>query len=58
MRLADAIDYMLTGSLAVLQVAAKYREQFLLGIYQIGARQIATGAAETPAGVRDSARPA
>ena len=47
-RLADAIDYMLTGSLAVLQVAAKYREQFLLGIHQIGARQIATGASEAP----------
>ena len=47
-RLADAVDYMLTGSLAVLQVAAKYREQFLLGIYQIGARQIAKGAADAP----------
>ncbi len=47
-RLADAVDYMLTGSLAVLQVAAKYREQFLLGIYQIGARQIEKGATEAP----------
>jgi Zinc carboxypeptidase len=47
-RLADAVDYMLTGSLAVLQVAAKYREQFLLGIYQIGARQVEKGAAEAP----------
>src|SRR6185436_17762279 len=47
-RLADAVDYMLTGSLAVLQVAAKYREQFLLGIYQTGARQIEKGATEAP----------
>ncbi len=47
-RLADAVDYMLTGSLAVLQVAAKYREQFLLGIYQIGARQVEKGATEAP----------
>ena len=47
-RLADAVDYMLTGSLAVLQVAAKYREQFLLGIYQIGARQIEKGATDAP----------
>ena len=46
--LADAVDYMLTGSLAVLQVAAKYREQFLLGIYQIGARQIEKGTTEPP----------
>ena len=47
-RLADAVDYMLTGSLAVLQVAAKYREQFLLGIYQIGARQIEKGTTDAP----------
>ena len=31
-RLADAVDYILTGWLAVLQVAARYREQFLLGM--------------------------
>ncbi len=47
-RLADAVDYVLTGSLAVLQVAARYREQFLLGIYQIGARQIEKGTREAP----------
>ena len=47
-RLSDAVDYMLTGSLAVLQVAARYREQFLLGIYQIGARQVEKGATEAP----------
>ena len=47
-RLADAMDYILTGSLAVLEVAAKYREHFLHGIYQMGARQIETGAREAP----------
>jgi hypothetical protein len=47
-RLRDAVDYMLTGSLAVLQVAAKYRESFLYGIYQIGARQIEKGRTDPP----------
>jgi hypothetical protein len=48
LHLRDAIEYMLTGSLAVLDVAAKYREQFLYGIYQVGARQIDTGAHQAP----------
>ena len=39
---------MLTGSLAVLDVAAKYREQLLYGIYQVGARQIEKGRTEAP----------
>jgi hypothetical protein len=47
-RLRDAVDYILTGSLAVLQVAAKYRESFLYGIHQIGSRQIEKGKAEAP----------
>jgi hypothetical protein len=47
-RLRDAMDYILTGSLGVLQVAAKYREPFLYGIYQIGARQIEKGRSEAP----------
>jgi hypothetical protein len=47
-RLRDAVDYILTGSLAVLQVAAKYRESFLYGIHQIGARQIEKGRTEAP----------
>jgi hypothetical protein len=46
--LRDAVDYILTGSLAVLQVAAKYRESFLYGIYQVGARQIEKGKTEAP----------
>jgi hypothetical protein len=48
LRLRDAIDYMLTGSLGVVEVAAKYRERFLYGIYQVGARQIAKGGSEAP----------
>jgi len=37
---SDAVDYMLTGSMGVLEASAKYREEFLYGIYQMGARQI------------------
>ena len=48
LRLRDAIDYMLTGSLAVLEVAAKYRERFLYGMYQVGARQVERGRTEAP----------
>src|SRR4029077_19651431 len=48
LHLKDAVDYMLTGSLAVLDVAAKYREAFLYGIYQVGARQIEKGKTESP----------
>jgi Zinc carboxypeptidase len=44
----DAVDYMLTGSLAVLNVAARYREEFQYGIYQMGSRQIALGKSEPP----------
>ena len=52
---------MLTGSLAVLDVAAKYREQFLYGIYQVGARQIEKGTtrgARSRTSSRRAARPA
>ncbi len=48
LHLKDAVDYMLTGSLAVLDAAAKYREQLLYGIYQVGARQIEKGKTEAP----------
>ena len=48
LHLKDAVDYMLTGSLAVLDVAAKYREALLYGIYQVGARQIEKGKTEAP----------
>ena len=48
LHLRDAVGDMLTGSLAVLDVAAKYRERFVYGIYQVGARQIALGRSEAP----------
>ncbi len=48
LHLADAVEYMLTGSLAVLDTAAKYRQDLLYGIYQVGARQIAKGTLESP----------
>ena len=48
LHLADAVDYMLTGSLAVLEVAAKYRSQFLYDIYDVGARQVRKGGSEAP----------
>jgi hypothetical protein len=48
LRLRDAMEYMLTGSLGVLEVASKYRERFLYGIYQVGARQIHKGLTEAP----------
>jgi hypothetical protein len=48
LHLKDAVDYMLTGSLGVLDVAAKYRESFLYGIYQVGARQIEKGKSDAP----------
>ena len=58
LHLRDAVDYMLTGSLAVLDVAAKYREQLLYGIYQVGARQIEKGKTRGAGRVSYSARPA
>lgn len=40
-RIKDAIDYMETGSIAVLDYAAKYREQLLWNRYQAGRNAIA-----------------
>ncbi|HEX9581263.1 MAG TPA: M14 metallopeptidase family protein [Gemmatimonadales bacterium] len=48
LRFRDVLDYMLTGSLAVLDVAARYREELLYRNYQIAARQIALGQSEAP----------
>ena len=39
-RLGDAVDYMLTGSVAVLDYAAKYREDLLYNRYRSGANVI------------------
>jgi hypothetical protein len=48
LRLRDAIEYMRSGSLAVLDFAARHREELLYGIYDTGRRQIEKGRTEPP----------
>ncbi len=45
----DAVDYMLTGSMAVLDVASKFREDLLYRVYQVASHQIELGKTEAPA---------
>jgi hypothetical protein len=47
-RLRDAVEYMLTASIAVLDYAAKYREDVLYNRYQAGRDAIARYTAEPP----------
>jgi len=47
-RIGDAVDYCFTASKAVLDVAAKYKERFLLNIYLMGKRAIEKGSKESP----------
>jgi hypothetical protein len=47
-RLRDAVDYMLTASLAVLDYAAKYKEDVLYNRYQAGKQTIARYQKEPP----------
>ena len=47
-RLRDAVDYMLTASISVLDVAAKYRTDILYNRYQAGRDVIAQYADEPP----------
>jgi hypothetical protein len=47
-RLRDAVDYMETASLSVLEFAAKYKESLLYNRYQSGRDQIALGAKKAP----------
>ena len=47
-RLADAVAYMQTASLAVLDYAAKYRETLLFNRYAAGRDQIARGRRDAP----------
>jgi len=47
-RLRDAVDYMETASLAVLEYAAKYKESLLFDRYKAGRDQIALGAKKAP----------
>lgn len=46
-RLRDTCDYMVTASLAVLDIAAKRREHWLYGMYQMGRDAIAAGGRHT-----------
>jgi hypothetical protein len=46
-RLRDAVDYMLTASISVLDVAAKYREDLLYNRYQAG-RDVVARYADAP----------
>jgi len=48
LHLRDAVEYMFTGSLAVLDAAGKYREELLNGIYNIGTRQMEAGRRDAP----------
>jgi zinc carboxypeptidase len=47
-RLRDAVDYMETASLAVVEFAAKYKESLLYNRYQAGRDQIALGRKKAP----------
>jgi hypothetical protein len=47
-RLRDAVDYMETASLSVLEYAAKYKESLLLDRYKAGLGQIALGRTKAP----------
>jgi hypothetical protein len=47
-RLHDAVDYMETASLSVLEYAAKYKESLLLDRYKAGRDQIALGTKKAP----------
>ena len=44
--LRDSCDYMVTASMAVLDIGAKRREEWLYNIYQMGRDAIAAGASE------------
>ena len=47
-RLRDAVDYMETASLSVLEYASKYKESLLLDRYRAGRHQIAHGREKAP----------
>jgi len=47
-RLRDAVDYMVSASLAVLDVGARRRDEWLYGIYQMGAEAIEAGSKGDP----------
>lgn len=48
LRFRDAVDYMVTGSMAVLDIGAKSRSDWLYNIYKMGKDAIARGNAGNP----------
>jgi hypothetical protein len=48
LRFRDAIDYMITGSMAVLDIGAKRSEEWLYNIYRMGREAIEAGEAGGP----------
>jgi hypothetical protein len=48
LKFRDAIDYMVTGSMAVLNMGARHRTDWLYNIYKMGREAIATGTAGGP----------
>jgi hypothetical protein len=48
LRFRDAIDYMITGSMAVLDIGAKRSEEWLYNIYRMGRESIEAGQAGGP----------
>ena len=57
-RLGDAVAYMQTASLAVLEYASRYKESLLFNRYMAGRDQIARGRSEAPVCVLRPAGPA
>jgi hypothetical protein len=49
-RLRDPIEYMLSASIATVDVGSRYREDFLLNIYRMGRNAIARGNQGSPYG--------
>ena len=47
-RLRDAVDYMETASLAVIEYASKYKDSLLMNRYRAGRDQIALGSKKAP----------
>ncbi len=47
-RLRDVVDYEYTAAIAVLDTAARYREHFLRGFYEMGRDEIQKGETEPP----------
>ena len=47
-KLRDAVDYMVTASMATLDYAAKYKDSLLFGRYQAGRDQIQKGRSSSP----------